>query len=130
MFSNLNSGSWHFLRLSWKTKNKFRFSEDFLAQYLISKEFLEYIGYIFNYLLKSEQAQQTGASKNPFFKNLDGPFLWMGFHCVKATEPQRGDSLLCTTKYPGASSIHLIHLGRMKGWVNLGVTEWFWIRDP
>ena len=25
-----------------------------LAQYLISKEFLEYIGYIFNYLLKSE----------------------------------------------------------------------------
>ena len=30
IFGNLLSGSWHFLRLSSKTKNKFRFLEEFL----------------------------------------------------------------------------------------------------
>ena len=34
-----------------------------------------------------------------FFKLYD-PFLWMGFNCLKATEPLRGSSLLFTTKFP------------------------------
>ena len=37
----------------------------------------------------------------------------MGFDCLKATEPLREDSLLFTTKSPGASGTHLIDLGNM-----------------
>ena len=43
------------------------------------------------------------------------PFLWMGFNCLKATEPLRGDSLLFTIQFPGVSGTQLIELGRMKG---------------
>ena len=39
----------------------------------------------------------------------------MEINCLKAPELIRGDSLLCTTKSPGVSGTHLIHLGRMKG---------------
>ena len=37
----------------------------------------------------------------------------------------RGGSLLFTTKFPGISGTHFTDLGRMKGWVNLGATQWF-----
>ena len=76
-----------------------------LAQYLISKDFLECIGYIFNHLPKSEDKA-----------------IWMDFNCLKATESLRGDCLLLTTTFPGIPGTHFIHLGRMKGWVNLGST--------
>ena len=49
---------------------------------------------------------------------LHGPFLWIGFICLKATEPLRGDSLLFTTKFPGIPVTHFMDLGRMKGWVD------------
>ena len=39
---------------------------------------------------------------------LYGPFLQMGFNCLKATEPLRGDSLLFTTQFPGFPGTHLI----------------------
>ena len=61
-----------------------------------------------------------------FSKKLYGPFYWMGFNCLRATEPLRGGSLLFT-EIPGT---HLIDLGRMKGWVNFGATLWFWTQDP
>ena len=54
---------------------------------------------------------------------LYGPFLRMGFKCVKATEPLQGDSLLFTTKFPEIPRTHL------KG-VSLGATQWFETRDP
>ena len=76
-----------------------------LAQYLISKDFLECIGYIFNHLPKSEDK-----------------VTWMDFNCLKATESLRGDCLLLTTKFPGIPGTHFIHVGRMKGWINLGST--------
>ena len=64
-------------------------------------------------------------------KKIYGPFLWMGFNCLKATdESPRGDSLLFTTHYPGVPGGHLIDLGRMKGWIDLGATQWFWACDP
>ena len=49
-------------------------------------------------------------------KNLKlyGSFLWMGFNCLKATEPLRGGSLLFTTKFPEIPGTHLIDLRRMK----------------
>ena len=62
--------------------------------------------------------------------NFMAPFLWMGFNCLKATEPLRGDSLLFTTKSPGVPSTHFIVLRRMKGCVDLGATWWFWTGDP
>ena len=44
--------------------------------------------------------------------------------------PLRGGSLLFTTRFPDISGTHCIDLGRMKGWVDLGATQWFWTRDP
>ena len=57
-------------------------------------------------------------------------FLWIGFNCLKTTETLRGDSLLFTAKFPENPGTHLINLGRMKGWVDLGGTQWFWTQDP
>ena len=66
-------------------------------------------------------------------KKLYGPFLWMGFNCIKGTEPPRRDSLLFTTQETGVFGIHLIILGRMKGCplpsshpvvLNLGLLDW------
>ena len=51
------------------------------------------------------------ASVSNLKKNL-WPFLWLGFNCLKATEPLRGGSLPFTTKFP---EVHLINLGIMKG---------------
>ena len=48
-------------------------------------------------------------------ENLYGPFLWMWFNCLKATEPLRGDGLLFRTQSPGVPGTHLIDLGKMKG---------------
>ena len=50
-------------------------------------------------------------------------------------EPLQGASLLFTTMFPEIPGTHLILLRRMKGWVNLGATQWFhiqnpWIRNP
>ena len=41
-------------------------------------------------------------------KKLYSPYSWMGFNCLKATEPLRGDNLLFTTWSPGVRSTHLI----------------------
>ena len=38
-------------------------------------------------------------------------------------EPLRGGSLLFTTKFPEIPGTHVISLGRMKGSVDLGVTQ-------
>ena len=34
------------------------------------------------------------------------------------------------TKFPEIPGIHFIDLGRMKGWVNLGATQWSSTQDP
>ena len=41
----------------------------------------------------------------------------------------RGGSLLFTTKFTGIPGSHLIHLGRVKGWINLRATQWSWTWD-
>ena len=48
-------------------------------------------------------------------KKLYGPFLWMGFNCLKAVESLRGSSLLFTANSPEIPGTHIIDLGRMKG---------------
>ena len=62
-------------------------------------------------------------------KKLYGSFLWMGFNCLKATEPLQGDNLIYTIKSLGAPGTHQTDLGRIRGWVDLGATWSFWIWD-
>ena len=40
-------------------------------------------------------------------------------------EPLRGGNLLFTTKFLEIPATHLIDLGRVKGWVDLGATQRF-----
>ena len=61
-------------------------------------------------------------------KKLYGPFLWMRL-TTSRLEPLWGGSLLFTTKFPEIPGTHFIDLGRMKGWVDLGATQWFWTRN-
>ena len=49
---------------------------------------------------------------------------------IKKKKKLYGPFLLFTTKFPEIPGTHFIDLGRMKGWVNLGATQWFWTRDP
>ena len=58
-----------------------------------------------------------------FRKENYGPFLWMGFNCLKATEPLRGYSLLFTTQSPEVPGTHLSDLGRINGWT---INGWPW----
>ena len=44
-------------------------------------------------------------------------------------QPLWGGSLLFTTKFPEIPGTHFIDLGRMKVWVDLGATQWFWTQD-
>ena len=50
------------------------------------------------------------------------PFYGWGSAVFIATEPLRGDSLLCTTKSQGVHGTHFIDLGMMKGRDELGAT--------
>ena len=61
-------------------------------------------------------------------KKLYGPFSWMG-SAASRLMPLRGGSLLFTTKFLDIPGTHFIGLGRMKVWVNLGATQWFWTQD-
>ena len=47
-------------------------------------------------------------------KKLYGPFLWMGFNCLKTRAFSRGQFTF-TTKFPEIPGTHFIDLGRMKG---------------
>ena len=57
------------------------------------------------------------------------PFFGWG-STASRLEPLWGGSLLFTTKFPEIPGTHFIDLGRMKGWVDLGTTQWFWTQDP
>ena len=41
-------------------------------------------------------------------------------------EPLWGGSLLFTTKFSEIPGTRFINLRRMKGWADLGATQWFW----
>ena len=55
-------------------------------------------------------------------QNFMAPFYGWGF---KASATSIG-SLLFTTNFPAIPGTHFIDLRRMKGWVDLEVTQWFW----
>ena len=72
---------------------------------------------MFDWVLNSYASVACKEQKKlSYIKNLKyGPFLWMGFNCLKATEPLQGDSLLFTTQSPGVPGTHLINFDGMKG---------------
>ena len=49
--------------------------------------------------------------------------------CWGTTEPLQGAILILTTKSPEVPGTHLIHLGKMKDWVELGPNQWCWAWD-
>ena len=63
------------------------------------------------------------------FKNFMAPFYGWG-STASRLEPLRGGSLLFTIQFLEIPGTHFIDLGRMKGSVNLGATQWFWAWDP
>ena len=63
-----------------------------------------------------------------FLKNFMALFYGWG-STASRLEPLRRGSLLFTSKFPEIPGTHFIDLGRMKGWVDLGATQWFWARD-
>ena len=58
----------------------------------------------FSLLALNTKSIGIGNKKKFKIKKLCGPFLWMGFNCLKASEPLRGGSLLFTTKSPSILS--------------------------
>ena len=57
-----------------------------------------------------------------------GHFLWMGFNCLMARATSRRQFTFYhhwVLEIPGT---HFSDLGRMKGWVDLGATQWFCVR--
>ena len=57
------------------------------------------------------------------------PFYGWGSTASKL-EALRGGSLCFTTKSPEILGTHFIDLRKIKGWVNLGATKWFWTWGP
>ena len=66
--------------------------------------------------------------KKKTLKNFMAPFYGWG-STASRLQPLRGGSLLFTIQFPEIPGTHFINLRRMKGWVNLGATQWFWTRD-
>ena len=58
-----------------------------------------------------------------------GPFLWIGFNCLKARAASRRQFTFYHS-VPRNSWYSFINLGRMKGWVDLEVTQGFWTWSP
>ena len=73
-------------------------------------------------------------NKVSYIKNLKhyGPFLWMRFNFLKATEPLPGDSWLFTAQSPGVPGTLLINFNGLKDRDNhdLEATLQIWIWDP
>ena len=82
---------------------------------------------MFDWVLNTPLFPVKNKETNCYMKNLKlyDPFLSMGFNCLKASEPLQGGSLLFTTQGPGVPGTHLINLGRMKEWVELGTAQRF-----
>ena len=59
--------------------------------------------------------------------NFMAPFYGWG-STDSRLQPLRGGSLLFTIQFPEIPGTHFIDLGRMKGWVDLGATQWFFFK--
>ena len=62
-------------------------------------------------------------------KHFTTPFYGRG-STASMLQPLWGGSLLFTIKFPEIPGAHFMDLRSMKGWVDLGATQWFSTRDP
>ena len=58
------------------------------------------------------------------------PFYYGWGLTASRLQPLRGGSLLFTIQFPEIPGTNFIDLGRMEGRADLGVTQWFSLRDP
>ena len=76
------------------------------------------------------QKQLSGSFENTLKTlKLYDPFLWMGFNYLKATATSRRQFTF-TIHFPEIPDTHVIDVGKVKGWVDLGAIQWFWTRGP
>ena len=54
------------------------------------------------------------------------PFYRWGSTASRLEQLQEAGS----TKFLEIPGTHFIDFGKIKGWVDLGATKWFWTRDP
>ena len=113
-------------------ENKHKCSSYILYNVLFSLTFIINVG-IGTYFIyyKHMNCDKKADAKESLIRNLKtfmAPFYrWDPI--VSRLNPLRGDGLVRTTKFPEIPGTHFIDLGRMRGWVNLGATQWFWTRD-
>ena len=73
----------------------------------------------------------TNSAEQLNYKKLNFMVRFYGWaSTAPRLEPLCGGSLLFTSKFPEIPGTHFIYLGRIKDWVDLGATQWFWKRDP
>ena len=82
-----------------RTKNKFRFWEDFWSSSCAISDFQKSFFNAWAIFLTTYQSQSKYSRIDLQKKNFMAPFY--RFNCLKATEQLRGESLLFTTKSPG-----------------------------
>ena len=79
--------------------------------------------------LGTSQKWSSWASGCPL-KHLNKKNFMTSFYGWDSTasrlQPLREGSLRFTIQFPEIPDTHFFYLGRMKGWVNLGATHWFW----
>ena len=97
-----------------ETSNRVSKFVTFLLSKFVALLLTKFISLVWKYLLKETKK-----------KTLWPPFYGWG-STASRLEPLRGGSLL---KFPEIPGTHFIDLRRMKGWVDLGATPWFWTRD-
>ena len=76
-------------------------------------------------VLKNCEPELSHIKKNNFM----APFYGWGLTASRLVPLLEG-SLFFTTKFLDIPGTNFTDSGRMKGWVNLGATQWFWTRDP
>ena len=76
--------------------------------------------------LKKQQVEKKKQQKkqNEIIKNFMAPFYEWG-STASRLEPLCEGRSLYSTKFPEIPGTHFINLRMMKGWVDLGVTQWF-----
>ena len=82
----------------------------------------------FHFKIKTNSLIYNGLTSALVLLNFVIPFLWILFNCLKTGEPLNWGSFLLITLI--FFSTHLIDLGKMKCWADLGAIKWFWTRDP
>ena len=100
----------------------YQFVENYSLEYSVSNSLPAFL----IFLNEKQHVLQVMRWEN---KNFMAPFYGWG-STASRQELLWGGSLLFTTKFPEIPGTHFVKLGRMKGWVKLGATQWFWAWDP